>query len=218
MSCNLKRLFFLVFTAILLNFALTLSVSSQTENKARMHIESVTQSKVDISPMSFSVCHQYGCKEIQNVSIEQDLWNQLSEDFALKIHTSQQERAYIAEYIGRMESIVGRLTNTQYDHPGTFLLFLNPGKASGNQMDCIDESINSFSYIKLLENDGKLYFHNLVGLVTRGGIAAGYPHTAVLITEKGTNEKYVVDSWFLANGRPAAVVPYKLWKAGWKPK
>ena len=117
-----------------------------------------------------------------------------------------------------METIVGRMTNTQYDNAGTFLLYLDLGKAKSHQMDCIDESINSFSYLKLLENENKLHFHKLEGLVSRGGLVAGYPHTAVLLIEHNTNKKFVVDSWFLANGRPATVVQYKLWKSGWKPK
>ena len=210
--------FGILFLIVILNVITFQDAISQTVNKAREHIESITLSKIDISPKNFSVCHQYGCKVIQNISIEENIWEKLIRDFINRSASSSHERALIAEYIGKMELVVGRLTNTQYDRAGTFLLFLNPTKASSNQMDCIDESINSFSYIKLLQNSGWLHFHDLKGLVTRGGIAAGYPHTAVLIIEKSSNKKFVVDSWFLDNGRPAAIVPYKLWKNGWKPK
>ena len=194
------------------------NVFSQTVNKAREHIEAVTLSKIHVVPNDFSVCLRYGCKEIQNVSLDENVWSSLSQELNDKSKSAQLERALIAEYIGKMETVVGRITNTQYDTAGTFLLFLNPVKAKGNQMDCIDESINSFSYLKLLENEGKLHFHRIIGLVTRGGLVAGYPHTAVLIAEHHSSNKYVVDSWFLDNGRPATVVPYKVWKSGWKPK
>ena len=129
------------------------SAFSQTGSDANNHIKSITSENVQLSPEKFSVCHHYGCNQIQEVSIDSALWEELSEDFKVKSHSSYQERAYIAEFIGRMETIVGRMTNTQYDNAGTFLLYLDLGKAKSHQMDCIDESINSFSYLKLLENE-----------------------------------------------------------------
>ena len=164
------------------------------------------------------VCSEYGCKKITQVNISQDFQTRIKALFQVKIISAQYERALLAEYIASMEQFVGRQTRTQYDRAGTFpALFKFDQKHSG-QMDCIDESINTLSYLKLLESQRMIKHHYIVGLVTRGGVFAGYPHTAVLLKEKNTNRKYVIDSWFYDNGRPAEVLSLKLWKSGWKPK
>ncbi len=213
MKSNIKLCRILLLTVIIL----TPNAYSQSNNEARQHIEGLALSKSIINSKNFSVCYHYGCKEIDQISLDDHVWMELSGIVNNGSSTPEQERALIAEYIGRMEVIVGRKTNTQFDQGGTFILFVNLGKAKSNQMDCIDESTNSLAYLRLLDNEQLIKYHKIGGLVTRGGISAGYPHTAVLIIDLLSNQKFVVDSWFFDNGRPAVVLPYKLWKAGWKP-
>lgn len=189
---------------------------AQTYDRAQAHIDNVVLSKVDISPDSFSVCYQYGCEKIANISINPEQWSNLTAIFEENL-ASGFERALMAEYIARMEQLVGRQTKTQFDRAGTFIMFLSAMQQKSNQMDCIDESINTLSYLKMLEAESILKHHQISGLVTRGGLRAGYPHTAVLLKDLEANKKFVIDSWFLDNGRPAVVLPYKLWKQGWKP-
>ena len=190
---------------------------AQSTDRARAHIESIVLSKVEVRHDEFSVCSQYGCNKITNLTIAKAAWKNIISLFEVASLSSRHERALLAEYIARMEQYVGRETHTQFDHAGTFPVFINVKKHKSDQMDCIDESINTLSYLKILDSEGLINYHNISGLVTRGGISAGYPHTAVLLEDKLSSKKYVIDSWFFDNGRPAVVVPYELWKRCWKP-
>lgn len=203
----------------MLSFVLFVNAStfSQTDNLARVHIENIVQAKTKIDPANIAVCSQYGCKKITQVSIDQKLQLRILQLFQVEKLSAQYERALLAEYIAQVEQFIGRQTNTQFDRGGSFPVFLNLGAQYSNQMDCIDESTNTLSYLRLLDSQGLITHHDVTGLVTRGGLLAGYPHTAVLLTEEKSNKKYVIDSWFYDNGRPAVVLPLKIWKLGWKP-
>lgn len=197
--------------------AMTENIIAQTEDHARLHIESVVLSRVAIMPENFSVCYQYGCEKIARLSMPEKKWEQITALFTNEYSSTAYERALLTEYIARMEQYVGRKTKTQFDRAGTFIMYLNALAQKSNQMDCVDESINTLSYLKMLAADGGLKYHAVSGLITRGGLRAGYPHTAVLLQDIITGQEYVIDSWFYDNGRPAVVLPYRLWKGGWSP-
>ena len=190
---------------------------AQNPQSARSHIENIAMSKVNFTPSKISVCSQYGCKKITEVSIDEQIWTDITNRFDGLDISPGNERALLVEYIADIEKIIGRMTNTNFDIGGTFNVFLAAGTVKSDQMDCIDESTNTLSYLRLLDVKHKIRSHEVMGLVTRGGLLAGYPHTAVLIVDVVSKEKYVIDSWFYSNGRPAVVLPYKTWKIGWIP-
>jgi len=190
---------------------------AQNQQDARRHIESVAKSKIEFNPDRVLVCSQHGCKKISQVSIDKATWGEITSRFNTPNLAAATERALLAEYIADVEKVMGRKTHTNFDVGGTFNAYFTKQNIDSNQMDCIDESTNTLSYLKMLEVEHKIKSHEIVGLVSRGGLLAGYPHTAVLIEEFGSNEKYVVDSWFYNNGRPAVILPYKTWKIGWIP-
>ena len=131
--------------------------------------------------------------------------------------SSADERNSLTDAIGYIETIIGKQTNTEFDLGGTFNIYLNLSNGKSEQMDCIDESTNTLLYLRILEQHQKIVWHDVVGLSSRGGLRAGYPHTAVLIKEKESGQKFIIDSWFHGNGQPAEVVEYRKWKKGWKP-
>jgi hypothetical protein len=70
----------------------------------------------------------------------------------------------------------------------------------------------------MLRKEGLIRFHEVRGPAHRGFLIDGkWPHVATVIIEKESGDAFVVDSWFLDNGYPAFVIPYKDWSAGWKP-
>ena len=201
---------------IFLFFSYSFALAQNPQN-ARRHIENIAMGKINFSPEKISVCSQYGCKRIIEVSIDDVTWMRVTQRFEVTDIDPAYERALLAEYIADIEKFVGKKTNTNFDVGGTFNAYLNASYAKSDQMDCIDESTNTLSYLKLLNAENKIKSHEVVGLVTRGGLLAGYPHAAVLLVDVVNDEKYVIDSWFYNNGRPAVVLPYKTWKIGWKP-
>jgi hypothetical protein len=85
-------------------------------------------------------------------------------------------------------------------------------------MDCVDESTNTTTYLRMMQLDGLLHWHKVEDRKTRGFlIFGGWPHTTAVISEKQGKKKWAVDSWFYDNGVPPAILPLKKWSDGWKP-
>ena len=185
--------------------------------KKRLHIRYINHPETIFDLQKLPICSNYGCAEISYVSFNTLQWQKILSYFNSKIDSAEAERAVLAQVIAYIEEVVGAQTNTQYDLGGTFNIYLNLKKAKSEQMDCVDESANTLLYLRILIQNKKINFHEVAGLRSRGGLWAGYPHTAVLLLDKQSKEKFIIDSWFHENGQPAEIVPFKRWKKGWKP-
>jgi hypothetical protein len=111
-----------------------------------------------------------------------------------------------------MEIIVGKQTGTDADRGGNWSGFGHTG-----QMDCIDESTNSMTYLRMLAKEGYLNHHSVLARATRFGFFAGAPHTTAVIQENDSKTRYAVDSWFYDNGELPAIITLSEWRAGWRP-
>lgn len=162
---------------------------------------------------SFEACHRQGCTEHTTVRLAAEEVQSIFKAFGPPAAIAKQERAAIARAISRFEQIVGPRTGTDRDLGGTF-----PGAFRAGQMDCIDESTNTTTYLHLLDQAGMLRWHDIQNPSTRFPIPRGWwPHTTAVILERATGTKYVVDSWFDDNGYPPHIVELSIWKRGWKP-
>ncbi|MBU6235894.1 MAG: hypothetical protein KGQ41_08615, partial [Alphaproteobacteria bacterium] len=88
------------------------------------------------------------------------------------------------------------------------------------QQDCVDESTNTTTYLRLLEMKGWLKFHTVSAPNSRLFLTSGNlgPHSTAVIEDKKTKAKFAVDSWYHDNGEPAEIVDLQEWKSGWKPQ
>ena len=160
----------------------------------------------------FSVCYDHSCNTVKYTSLDEDQWETFTAPFASPAENPQEERAAIAEAIARIENIVGQQTGTHADKGENMRGFGQPG-----QMDCIDESTNTHTYLTLIENAGLMRWHTLSARSTRFGIFVGMPHTTAVITENDSGVRFAVDSWFHDNGEPPAIIELSEWKSGWRP-
>ena len=157
-------------------------------------------------------CHGYGCKHRATVELDEAEWAEIASGFA-GIENAAAERAAVSEAIGAFERVVGRKAGTGDDRKGTYV------RLGTHQHDCIDESSNTTIYLYLLQKRGLLRFHDLYGPTTRLPLIGGRigPHRSAVITERGSGNRYAVDSWFHDNGRAAEIVPLGRWRRGWQP-
>ena len=169
----------------------------------------------DPAPERFSVCHGGTCAIISQVELDESQWAEIAAVFASSAGSAQEERARIAEAIGRFETVVGAITDTSDDRPGNQIV---KGKGWWTQMDCIDESTNTTTYLRMLVKAGFVRWHRVENRVTRGWFLRGWPHTTAVVSEVKTGVRWAVDSWFFENGRPPVIVPLELWKTGWRPE
>ncbi len=192
-------------------------VSLLVASTAHADGETVTRVLKELPHLSgFSVCHSGGCAAVNRVALSKEEWQQVVSVFNPEPVDAEEERQDIANAVGVMEQIVGPKTGTDTDRGGTFGNSQYPG-----QLDCNDESTNTTTYMRLMNQAGLIRFHEILDTKTRGFFFNGWPHTTAVIREKQTgpaNDKtYAVDSWFYDNGKPAVIIPLTLWQTGWKP-
>lgn len=164
------------------------------------------------TPQSFHFCWGGTCAGIETVSLSDAEWDRVRALFAPLPADAEAERETIRQAIGLLETIVGPKTGTSGDRAGTFGNSAYPG-----QLDCNDEATNSTNYMRMMQADGLLRFHDILDTKTRGGFLFFGRHSTAVITEKGSSRKFAVDSWFYDNGVPATILPLDTWLAGWKP-
>lgn len=165
----------------------------------------------DPSPSHFSLCHDTSCVSITQLSLTVSQWNRVKNLFRPAAETPAGERENIRQAIALMEKITGAMAGTSND------LGENAGGAAEGQMDCIDESTNTTTYISMFARDRLLIFHTVSDPETRGYFFSGWPHTTAVIKDITDNHLYAVDSWFLDNGKPPFIIPIETWLNGWRP-
>jgi hypothetical protein len=160
----------------------------------------------------FSVCFDHSCRTIVTRSFSPGEWQRITGPLQSPAPTALAERAAIANTIALMEQNVGEKTGTAGDRGGNLAGFGQQG-----QMDCIDESSNTTTYLKLLQQAELLRFHKVMERSTRFGLFVGMPHTTAVIREVASRQDYAVDSWFFDNGELPVIMELDAWKSGWRP-
>lgn len=163
------------------------------------------------TPARFNICFNHDCQSLADVSLTPAQWQEIRMFFSPAPVSPREERERISRSLGRLETLAGKLTGIDNDRGGSL-----SGLWTLNQMDCIDESTNTHTYLVMLKNDGLLKYHAPTDNASRI-LPYLFPHTTAVIQEVSTNQKYAVDSWFLDNGQPAFVIPLRTWRWGWTP-
>ena len=212
---------FILFLSLVLSTTIVLAESSP-----KLHQKTPFQSAVEaihnlptdsLSINAIPYCRRYTCYEVIDIQIAENEWEEATYLLSEKPRTARMERAILTEVFSRIEILLGRITKTQYDIGGTFKVDKLP-QANSLQLDCVDEAFNMYVFLNLLKNQGRLYWHDVEGLVHRGWLFdLNYPHTAISMIDKNTHEKFVIDSWFHDNGRPPELISLQEWKSGWTP-
>jgi hypothetical protein len=156
------------------------------------------------------ICYGYGCL------VQVDIRYAEAPLQALGHHLSQAgdalaERQILAEVIGRLYAWAGEQSDIHNDRGGNYADAGIPGK-----MDCIDHSTSSTRLLRMLEARGYLRWHRVLAPEVRNFALIFPSHYSAVIEEKTDGEaaRFVVDSWFVDNGRPAVILPLDEWKKG----
>ncbi|KAA5598990.1 hypothetical protein [Blastochloris sulfoviridis] len=153
------------------------------------------------------VCHGFGCAERTVVRLGAGDIAELKRLFA-GAGSAPAERAAVARAIALLERKVAPAAGTGHDRGG-----LDPMTPEKGQLDCIDESTNTTSYLVLLADLGLLKFHVPDGPASRGFLFdLRYPHQTAVMVERASGRPWVVDSWPHPNGQPPDVMPLDQWR------
>ena len=160
---------------------------------------------VDAQLPEFTICYNYSCNRTARVRPAAWEWQTVVNQFKPPARSAAEERQMIRRAIAVLEYIAGTQTPTFRDRGRNPIIDDWPG-----QMDCIDESTNTARYLELLQAQGLLRWHTVVGRAYRAPHLFD-PHWAGQIVERETRDHYVVDSWHLDNGEPPFIQVLNEW-------
>lgn len=156
---------------------------------------------------AFNYCYGYGCRMNVRLGFNNHEWKTISKIFRKKSKTAKIERQKIAKAIALMEKYTGALAGTKDDLPKAPIL-----GGSNQELDCIDETLNTTKYLKFLEDGDLLKWHKAGSPTHKGYFINGvYPHNTATIKEIETKKTYVVDSYIFGNGKEPVIRSLKDW-------
>lgn len=160
----------------------------------------------------FTICHGFGCTFHSAVTFSDTDWGQVTASFDPPARDPAGERRQIGQAVAVFERLVGRKTGTDSDKGGlTHSVAGNP-----TQLDCIDETTNTTTYLTLLHNRGMLRWHRAGQAASRGFFLDGrWRHETAVLLELASGAEFAIDSWIEDNGKPPLIVPLEQWQWTW---
>lgn len=170
----------------------------------------------DPNPTLASVleCHGFNCSETSRAALNRDAWRHVTAVFVPHARDAQTERRQIAHGVALIQLLVGQQTGTathQWTHRDKDIL---PNLNDPTQLDCIDEAVNTWTYLTLMERGGLLHFHRVAKL-SHAGSPIDPRNTAVLQEIGG--QYFAIDPSLVDVGMPPPIIPLESWIAHWPP-
>ena len=157
-----------------------------------------------------TICYNYGCYARAPVDYSEAQLQFVQQQLDAAADAAA-ERQAVSFAIGRMYAVAGEQTPVWRDKGGNYA----DGGENG-RMDCVDHSTNTSKFLRLMQARGWLKFHEVQDPVMRRRYFFA-EHWAASLRERETQKVFMVDSWFFANGQPAAVLALEDWHAGKTP-
>ena len=154
----------------------------------------------------FVHCYDYGCKSTSEVRYDTAQWQEIRRIFTEQALSIDAEKQAIRRAIALMERYSGAIAGTDIDAGGNY-----PGYDDFvRQMDCIDESTNTFQYLSALEELDLLRWHRTGEKQRR--IVWFITHWTATISETDSGQLFAVDSWYRDNGELPYLQPIADWR------
>ena len=223
-----SRLFGLLLSACLLSIA-----ACETGNNE--YLREFAHSGAN--PTSFYVCYGYSCKYSARITLRAEEWqsvrvlldpprsNEAVERARLRAEEWQSvhgrldppsdesvERHRVALAMARFDQLVAARIGT--------LVHQRRGYNSGDpsQYDCIDESINTWTYLTILDHEGLLRHHQVGGLAHAGTVLEFDVRNTATLVSKADGTRYAIDPTLVDVGEPPPIVPLQRWVASYPPE
>ena len=168
------------------------------------------------TPEYFTVCHGFNCVERKPVTLRDDQWRRVTALFKPRAKDARLERQQIARAVALVETFVGPqagIAARQWTHK--YMLVL-PNLGDLTQIDCVDASVNTWTYMTLMERAGLLQFHRVAQLSNAGSVTdPDLRNTAVLQQIDGGY--FAIDASLVDHGVPPLVMPLAVWMSSWPP-
>ena len=104
-------------------------------------------------------------------------WKRVAAVFKPRAKTAQAERQQIAHGVALIQQIVAPragIAPHQWTHNDMLVL---PNLSDPTQLDCVDEAVNTWTYMTLMERGRLLHFHRVAKLANAGGLTDPFMRT-----------------------------------------
>jgi hypothetical protein len=166
------------------------------------------------TPASVLECHGFSCSETSRAALNLDAWRRVAAVFVPRAKDAPTERRQIAHGVALLQLLVGQQTGTaahQWTHRDKDIL---PNFNDPTQLDCIDEAVNTWTYLTLMERGGLFHFHRVAKLSSAGALID--PRNTAVLQEIG-GQYFAIDPALVDVGVPPPVIPLDSWIAHWPP-
>lgn len=161
-------------------------------------------------------CHGFGCAMVSHASLSKDAWRRVAAVFQPPPKDPQAERQRIAHAVALVQLLVGEQTGTaahQWTHKALLVL---PNFGDMTQLDCIDEAVNTWTYMTLMERDNLFRFHRVAQLAHGGSLTDPDIRNTAVLQEIGGGY-FAIDPSLVDAGVPPPIMPLATWLAPWPP-
>ncbi len=175
----------------------------------------------DPSISNFYECHGYGCVFTTRIALSEAEWRQVRVQFEPAAVDAREERRRLAAAVALMERLVGKRSGTSAHQWSR-----SHSRINGNpwldptQLDCIDEAVNTWTYLTLFARDGLLRYHKVMDLAYAGGLPDFNfdPRNAAVIQEVASGTAFAIDPTLVDAGEEPPILPLALWLGSWPPQ
>lgn len=154
------------------------------------------------------ICYGYSCLTHAEVVYADGQLGELRRSL-FSAHSAEEERARLAEAVGRLYAWGGEQSPIRNDRGGNYADNYVEGR-----MDCIDHSTSTTRLLRMLAALGYLRWHKVMEPAPRYFAGVFVAHWSAVMEEVESSQRFVVDSWFVNNGEPAVILPLEEWKKG----
>jgi len=160
------------------------------------------------------ICFNYSCAAEEAVTFTEARLEKLGQTLA-SANSSERERELLAPLVGQLYAWAAEQTPVGNDKAGNYADGGMPG-----QMDCIDHSTTTTRLLRMLEQRGWLRFHRVLDPVRRSVVVTQHFSAAIedlgdglsVVRTDARSRTWVVDSWYVDNGKPAWIAPLGTWE------
>lgn len=168
----------------------------------------------------FFECHGFGCSIVSRVALTRAQWQEVRAEFDPPPVDARDERRRIAAAVALLERMVGAQTGTSA-HQWT----RHGGHIDGNprldptQLDCIDESVNTWTYLTMFAHDGLLRYHRVEKLAYAGGLPdfGGAPRNVAVIQAIASGTYFAIDPTLVDAGEKPPIFSLAIFFQHWPP-
>ncbi|MGI9366307.1 MAG: hypothetical protein ACR2O8_14070 [Rhizobiaceae bacterium] len=160
---------------------------------------------------TLTICSGYGCIIKDKLVFPAEAQAQLRTIMDEGQESPEAEREALGKAIAFMETAARNKLRYRADIEYSYQV--NSGKRG--QMDCVDESLNTISFLKYLHGNGMLRHHKPINrFAERGMLFDGrYPHKSARMRQNNGVD-WAVDSWKRNNGELPEIITLAEWYKG----